>query len=565
MSPRELSNRRIHEVREVLASYSPELAGTDLNQLASLSQAVLSSIDVRDLRDTTTTELVGQLEFVLDTLKTRRHGEIKTQVRLRNGELVVLESCIEDQPFLVSTVRALMASEGLEVRTSLNAVTKLRRDRSGRLVDFRSGTRESIIRVEARSPEGYDRSEAGLEGLRERLDHRLRIAQAMVQDFSAMKSRIRTLADEYASAAAMSDAELSVDLREAEGLLRWLCDDNYVIFSVEEYDCDADPGSTLGTAVVTHPTREPDLLRAAGASTDRLVRFQRSHEESPVHRAGKPGHFVFTAINRAGEPTGVTVIDGLFTYKALHTPPEEIPYLRRALRDLLRNNEVGVDSHRGKSITNAFNSLPLEYLLAEDREAVWELTDRILRAEEEGGSDVHIQVGDSKRFAFVFVALPREHYSEELRVELQELMLAELGASYSDFGVYLDRYENAILHFYITAPKALQVIETDELRARIHEMAKGWHERLREAITTYVSEDLVDEALPEAKIDALFAIYADAFSEEHRRRAGDERLVGDLRCLEHLRGGMPLDCDLFISRTGEHPGSLNCASTASAP
>ena len=557
MSPRELSNRRIHEVRDALASYQPVYPGTDINQLSRLCQAVLSSIDVRDLRDTTTVELIEQLELVLETIKVRKTGEIRAAVRKRDEDLVVLESCIDDQPFLVSAVRALVSSEGLEVRSSLNAVTKLRRDRQGQLVDFNSGTRESIIRLEARVPEGFDRSETGLAALRERLEHRLRITAAMVGDFTAMKSHVRSLADEYASAAAMSAAELSVDLREAEGLLRWLCDDNYVIFSVEEYGRDATNLVALGTAAVALPARDLELLRKAGHDTERLVRFQRSKEESPVHRAGKPGHFVFTAVNRSGDPTGVTVIDGLFTYKALHTPPEEIPYLRGALRDFLRDREVSVDSHRGKSITNAFNSLPLEYLLSESRDNVWELTDRVLRAEEEGGSDVHIQIGEGGRFAFVFVALPRERFSEELRVELQELLLAELGATYSDYGVYLDRYENAIVHFYVTAPGPLRALETDSLRAKVHAMAKGWSERLRESLRHYVADYLPTAERPEEEVDALFSVYVDAFNEEHRRRAADERLVGDLRCIENLRAGEPLDCDLFISRTGDHPGSLN--------
>ena len=87
----------------------------------------------------------------------------------------------------------------------------------------------------------------------------------MVGDFQAMKSHIRSLADEYASAAAMSAAELSVDLREAEGLLRWLCDDNYVIFSVEEYDRDGSILTRLGTAAASPPERDADLLRKAGS------------------------------------------------------------------------------------------------------------------------------------------------------------------------------------------------------------------------------------------------------------------------------------------------------------
>jgi glutamate dehydrogenase len=565
MTPRELSNRRIHEVREALASYAPALPTTDLDQLSRLCQAVLTSIDVRDLRDTTTVELVEQLEYVLDTIRVRRTGEIKTAVRKLGDDTLAIESCLDDQPFLVSAVRALIASEGFEVKGSLNAVTKLRRDGNGVLQDFASGTKESIIRIEVRVPEDYEIADTTLSSVRERLEQRLRITQAMVRDFTGMKAHIRSLADAYAAAAGKSEANQAVDLREAEGLLRWLSDDNYVIFSVEEYDRKAVNQGALGTASVAMPKRDLEVIAKAGGEVERLVRYQRSHEESPVHRAGKPGHFVFTAVDRDGNPIGVTVVDGLFTYKALHTPPEEIPYLRTALRDFLRDREVASDSHRGKSITNAFNSLPLEYLLAESRTNVWELTDRVLRAEEEGGSDVHIQVGEGGRFAFVFVSLPREQFSEELRVELQALLLEQLGATYSDYGVYLDRYDNAILHFYVTSPNPLATIDTSELRARVHQMAKSWGERLRESLHHYVRDFVATPGSAEArdpakfadKIDELYATYVDAFSEEHRRRAADERLVGDLRCLENLRAGAPLDCDLFISRTGDHPGSLN--------
>jgi glutamate dehydrogenase len=556
MSPRELSTRRIHEVRDALASYTPALAGTDINQLSRLCQAVIASIDVRDLRDTPTVELIEQLELVLDTIKQRNVGEIRTAVR-RLGSELVLESCVDDQPFLVSAVRALIAHERFDVRNQLNSVIKLRRDRSGALVDFNSGTRESIIRVEVRPPEGYPTDDDALERLRARLEHRMRITAAMVGDFAAMKSHIRSLADAYAGAAVMSAPERSVDLREAESLLRWLCEDNFVIFSVEEYGRDGSNTVKLGTASVGVAERDADLLRLAVSDVQRLVRYHRSFEESPVHRAGKPGHFVFTAVNRSGEPTGATVIDGLFTYKALHTPPEDIPYLRGTLRDFLRERDIASDGHRGKSIANAFNSLPLEYLLTESRDDVWELTDRVLRAEEEGGSDVHIQIGEGGRFALVFISLPREQFSEELRVELQHLLLTELGASYTDFGVYLDRYENAIVHFYVTAPEQLQTIDTDSLRAKVHALAKSWGERLREAIEHYVRDYLPDTSAAEQKVDELYEIYIAAFSEEHRRRAADERLVGDLRCLENLRAGAPIDCDLFISRTGHHPGSLN--------
>jgi glutamate dehydrogenase len=542
MSPRELSNRRNREVQEALSGYTPQVPGTDVDQLRRLCRAVLTSIDVRDLREVSTDYFIESIELVYSTIRVRESGGINAVVRV-DGNDVVVESCLGDQPFLVSALQALMLQERLEVRSVLNAVIRLRRDRQGRLVGFDAGSAESIVRMELRAGEGGVPAD-----LQAKVEARLQLAQRMVRDFQTMLRRTETVADDYSAAAAVAHGEQSVKLRETEGLLRWLCRENFVLFSVEEFDLEGERANSLGTAAVSRPHRDLTLLQRAAGDSERFVRYQRSGQESPVHRSGKPGHFVFSRVNRKGEAVGVFVIEGLFTYRALHTPPEEIPHLRILLRDMIVDREVGVDSHRGKNITNAFNSLPLEYLLTESRDEVWELTDRILRAEEEGGTAVTIKVAEDRRFGFVFVALPRAQFSEELRLEVQDVLLEAFGASYADYGVYVDRYDNAIIHYYITAEGALPRVELTDIQSKIHELARSWNERLREAI---------DEFAPSEEADQLFSIYQHAFNEEHRRRAAGERLVGDLHCLEALRQGSDLECDLFVSRTGDHPGSMN--------
>jgi glutamate dehydrogenase len=121
---------------------------------------------------------------------------------------------------------------------------------------------------------------------------------------------------------------------------------------------------------------------------------------------------------------------------------------------ILADRAVSVDSHRGKSITNAFNSLPLEYLLTES-EDVHLGAHRSGAAGRAGGrSDVHIDVGEDGRYVFAFVSLPRGQFSEELRLQVQEKLMREFGATYADFGVYMDRYDNAIVHYYMTGREA---------------------------------------------------------------------------------------------------------------
>ncbi len=541
MATQKLSNQRLHEVQQVLAAYVPRLPGTDANLLAALCKAILSSVDVRDLKRTTSEDIVGQLESVLSTIKVRARGEINTSVHPAPG-VIVLESCVEDQPFLVSSLRALFAGEGIEVVSLVNAIIKIRRDATGNLASIGMGTPESIIRIEVAA-------DSAPQDLAERFRQRLRIVQAMVRDFQPMKRRMQDLAEDYLRAATAEGGERSATLRETEGMVRWLCEENYVLLSVEEYDENGRRISALGTAAVASPERDPEKFARYARDFARTVRYQRSNDESPVHRAGKPGHFIINRVGRDGAPVGTCLISGLFTYKALHTPPEEIPFLRVVLRSILADRTISVDSHRGKSVTNAFNSLPLEYLLTQSEERIWELSDRVLRAELEGGSDVHIDVGEDGRYVFAFVSLPRGQFSEELRLQVQEKLMREFGATYADFGVYMDRYDNAIVHYYMTGPTAFGTVDTERVRGEVLALAKGWNERLREALGELVGAG--------AQVDELFEIYHDAFTEEHKRRAGDQRLLGDLSCLENLRKGAEFDCDLYVSTTGEHPGSLN--------
>ena len=549
MSSRQLTTRLINEVQRAVANFEPSHPDTDRDQLAALARAVLSSVDIRDLRGTPSERLVGQLEHMLSLLEQRRKGEIKVNLRyIEDQDLLVVESCLEDQPFLVSTMRAALASEHYEVKRFINAIAPVRRDPSGRLLSIGAGESESVMRVEV----GHSGASAGPDGggipirLRERIEQRLRLTQAMVQDFEKMKARIQSVADSYFAGASAAVGDDAKALSEAEELLRWLCDETYVLFCVERHG----PGDAevLGTGRIAQQVRDADLLATAGRGEGRLVRYHRSSEESPVHRAGKPGYFVVTCFGEDGSPDGCLVIDGLFTYKALHTPPEHIPIIRLALQDMLADRKASVASDRGKHITNAFNSLPLEYLLSEDRHSIWELTDRILRAEAEGGSDVHIRVGDNGRFAFVFVALPRWQFSEELRQTVQNLLLDDLCGTYADYGVYIDRYDNAVIHFYVTGVGPLRSIDTEGLRTKVLAHARSWQDRLEEAI----------EELGEGHRRAdLFETYVDAFNEEHIRRCSVERIKRDIACLEALRSGAAHDCDLYISEFGDHPGSLN--------
>ncbi len=551
MSSRQLTSRLINEVQQQLQTFEPQRSQTDREHLAALAKAVMGSVDVRDLRGISSSRLVAQFEDLLGLLEQRSKGEIRVGLRYQDDtDTLVVESCVEDQPFLVSTMRAAIAAEHYEIRRQVNAIVRVRRDPAGKLIGIGTGQAESLMRVEVSLPGSSGGRDGGgiPNGLADRIQDRLALAQAMVRDFGSMSRALEDLADGYFAAAADLRGEAAAALRESESLLRWLCDENFVLFSVDRHDGEGARESALGISTIRQTERDPALCKPAQPNTSRWIRYERSAEESPVHRAGKPGHFVATSFDADSNPTGAVFIEGLFTYKALHTPPEQIPVIHTVLHGMLSDRQVEASSERGKNITNAFNSLPLEYLLCEDRESIWELTDRILRAEAEGGSDVHIQIGERSRFAFAFVALPRWQFSEELRQQVQDVLLSDLGGSYADYGVYIDRYDNAVIHFYVTGVGPLRQADTEQLRQKVLAHARTWGDRLREAVVAVA---------PKGRADELIEIYVDAFDEEHKRRCSVQRIMGDVVCLERLRDGAQVTCDLYVSEFGDTPGSLN--------
>ena len=122
MSPRQLTSRIINEVQQQLQGFAPQRPETDREHLAALAKAVLGSVDLRDLKGTPSARLVPQFEDLLGLLSLRRKGEIKVELSYQEDtDTLVIVSCLEDQPFLVSTMRAALAAEHYEIRRSLNA------------------------------------------------------------------------------------------------------------------------------------------------------------------------------------------------------------------------------------------------------------------------------------------------------------------------------------------------------------------------------------------------------------------------------------------------------------
>ena len=462
----------------------------------------------------------------------RKEDEIETElVRSEHGPAVLRTSML-DQPFIVDTIRLLLEQVGAQHESGFNAVMPVGRDESGRML--RLGDNED----ELESVTEFEISgvpSAELDHLDTTLKGNLRLARSMVRDFAEMTAAVDRVASLYARLDAR-DTEGQGHYREASEFLRWLLADNFVFMGLAD-----GTGRRLGfeaECVSAHweHIAAPGLDDAEFDETP--VQVVKGHRESPVHRAGRVDEIRVLVPDEAGEPQHVLVMRGMFTFRAVTQPSRSVPILRRILAQVLSLETARPGSWRYKGVANVFDSLPTEYLFTATIEEITGMVDRVLDAE--AGQQVQVFLVQKSGITFVLVAMPRAQYAEETRVRMENVLHESTGATYSDHGVLVGRYQTVLVHYYLTGARRLEDEQAEALHDRLVELATPWDNRLY---------DVLSEDYDEETTERLFAKYSDAFEPDYQSWATPKRARRDILHLEKLEAGVrPVTATVFQYR-----------------
>ena len=465
-------------------------------------------------------------------LAQRTGDSVHVEAEPRGEDSLVVRTCMPDQPFIVDTVRLMLAARGAVYENGVNAVMPVTRDEDGRLTSVGgAGRLESVLQIEASKlgPEVLTSAQAALES-------NLRLAQAMVRDFTAMSQTVERAATLFNRVAARipSNAEA---YREAADFMTWLLADNFVFMGTVSGD------DRLGFERVEGvSTWAPADTASWGENPlDLPVHVHKGAVESPVHRSGQIDEILVRLPDEAGNPSHELVLRGMFTYRAVTQPSRNVPILRRVLGRILRQEESRPGSWRYKGVANVFDSLPTEYLFTANFEEIAEMVDRVLDAEAEQEVRVHLSQNAASQMVFFLAAMPRVQYSDRLRRRMEATLKGRTSASYSDHGLFVSRYETVLAYFYLTGAKPLSAEELSALHADLGRMATPWEDGLYEAL---VAEHGDEQA------DALITRYGQAFGEEFTAHNPAARAASDIGFLEQLSPARPIVADLFLDEKG---------------
>jgi glutamate dehydrogenase len=440
-----------------------------------------------------------------------------------------LQVVTDQSTMLMDSVTVLLHRLGVAYVAIMNPTFRVRRDPSGEVVEMRpvadpqaprDGIDETWIHV-ALSSSVDAKALADAAAL---LPNVLADARQVALDSSALNATLVGLAN--ALDADQAGHFPSYDRRDVAALLRWLADGHFVLLgyqrcAVHDGEASIDPASRLGvlrlrTDVLPQLTGNDDLLVLAHATMPSFLRY---------------GAYPYIVVVR--EVVGVRAIEhrfvGLFTVAATNANVLEIPLISRRVNEALALSQ-GDPSHPGQLMLDIIQTIPRSELFALSARDLLEMAKAVVELGSRRRALLFLRADQLAHFVSCLVYLPRDRYTTAVRLEMQDILVSELGGDSIEYTARVSESPWAVVHFTVRLPDGSRPADLDTSRdneTRIQnlltEAARTWGDRLIGAVKA--------GAIRQA--DA--AHYAAAFPEVYKQAIGPLDAIGDIAIIEKLQ------------------------------
>jgi glutamate dehydrogenase len=521
------------ELPEALAALDPELRPG--------VESLISRLDAVDLEEREPRDVVGAALSMRSLAAQRRRGETRVSVFTPTlsehgwtSRRTIVDICTDDTPFLVDSVTAAVARQGLAVHLLLHPVVSVHRGEDGELLetDAHGGELESWIHLEVdRIP-----TEAGREALTERLLAVLGDVHAAVDDWPAMRRACLDLVTDLRTQPPATADPASV--RPAVDFLSWLADDNFTFLGYREYSLvRAENGEDVlmpiphtGLGILHKPTTAVAHLRPEAQRTarkPRLLTITKANSRATVHRDVYLDYIGARMFDEAGEVIGERRFLGMFTSSAYAASVMTLPIAAAKVRAVLEASGFAPLSHSGKDLLQVLEQYPRDELFQDSVEHLLEVASEVIRLNERRRARMFLRRDEFGRFVSALVYLPRDRYNTVVRRRIEALLRQVFDAEHVDHATRVADSPLAQLHFVVRVPRgaSLPDVDEDELQRRLADAVRGWDEGLVDALHHTHGDD---------EAARLLAEYGQAFPAVYKETITPAEAVDDIILLESM-------------------------------
>jgi len=473
-------------------------------------------------------------------------------------EHTVVEMVNDDMPFLVDSVSAEIQRRDRKIHLLLHPVIRTVRNASGHRVEVTDTLHappdaivESYMHVEI----DQETEPAELESIRASLEAILRQVRLAVQDFTAMRGRLRDDTADLDTAKLPMPAE---EVAESKEFLRWLDDGNFIFLGHRRYAFNTREG---GDYLAPMPDTGLGILRdirseslgrgqaplspefSAYARKKDLIIITKANSRSVIH---KPVPMDRVGIKRYDDAGNLIFEDrflGLFTSAAYSRSVLEIPMLRLKARRVLDRAGLDPRSHNGKALVDILETFPRDEFFQITDDDLFDIARGILLLQERQRVALFMRKDVFERFVACYVFVPRDRYTLEFK-ERAKVVLEE-AFSGRDTQVYDYVTSSALargLFVVRTTPGSIPDVDVRRVEAQIGEVARTWSDRLLDILTSRQGEEM--------GID-LHHRYKRAFPMAYAERFTAEAALHDVGHIERVLATGELIVDLYRHRGDE--------------
>jgi glutamate dehydrogenase len=550
---------------ERMVAQAVALAGDD--QVAALVSRFWRFAPDEDLVGVTAEEMVAAARAHRELADQRVSGELKLRIVDPGPEHPhsVVQIVTDDMPFLVDSITALLTGSHVDVHLLVHPLVVVRREPLGRLT-------EVVAEVEPDDAIGDDiveswmrieidplRDAADREKLCNDLQRVLTDVREAVEDWPKMRQRALALADEL-SAARTADARPPVpekDITDTVELLRWLANDHFTFLGYREYRLiDANPTgegtpqmqleAVLGTGlgILRQDQAAPRVLSSMSPEAyekvleKRLLIITKANSRATVHRSAYLDYIGIKTFNEAGDVVGERRFLGLFAKRAYRTSVRELPVVRRKVAEVIDRSGLSERSHSGKDLLQILETYPRDELFQIKTGDLYHAVIGVLRMAGRRQLRLFLRRDGYGRFISCLIYLPRDRFTTQNRLRMQEILLRELNGIGVDYTTRVTESTLARIHF---------IVRTDPSNPPGHVDADLLAEELADATRLWDDDFhlVLDRKLGDESAKRLYRQYRDAFPEGYKDDHTPYEAMKDLAKLELLEEPGQLEMHLF--------------------
>ncbi|RDH80134.1 NAD-glutamate dehydrogenase [Mycolicibacterium moriokaense] len=463
--------------------------------------------------------------------KRRRPGETLVEVYPSDDPSGIgpsIQIVTDYATLLMDSVTVLLHRLGVAYKAIMNPVLWVRRGPDGELRDIqpateadhsREGVDEAWIHVElsgSADPKVVAEARRMLPGV-------LADARQVALDSRALSGTLLGLANELDN-----DPEgrfPRADRKDVAALLRWLADGHFVLLGyqrcpVQSGQSTVDESSRLGILrfreeVLPQLTDSDDLLVLAQATIPSFLRY---------------GAYPYIVVVR--EHPGHHAIEhrfvGLFTVAAMNANVMDIPLISRRVGEAVAMAQRD-PSHPAQLLLDIIQTIPRSELFALSARELLDMAMAVVDLGSRRRTLLFLRADQLAHFVSCLVYLPRDRYTTVVRLEMQDILVRELGGESIEYTARVSESPWAVVHFTVrlpegSSPQNVDVSLENETRIQdlLTEAARTWGDRLLGAVRT--------GAIDQAKAEH----YSTAFSEYYKQAIAPDEAIKDIAIIEEL-------------------------------